>query len=364
VSTERSEFYREFSIDLAAAVVHAGSGEASQDKENVFSGTSKNFGRARSTASTPFLGGSSSSSSSSVSQPSQPKLKLDNLLRIFFAEQRREFCCEGCKKAGRTIFPVQPESKQNAGQATVLNGGNGTSSSSSSTTLSSSVSTSNARAVVTNLIRVLPKVLVVHLKRFRYDLDKFTTAVEFPAVLRLPRDLCTQDCRLPDMSAGVDIVGDQFEAIANATLSSSTAQGMTALPGHGGNLLASTAQDASTSTSTSASPLSVSVAAATYELSGVVRHLGRNARSGHYVTDLPDDSYGSGVANLPTSGAGAADSKWRRCDDSTVRQIPLSKVLAEQETAYMLFYSLKGQPTAAVAVAGGADGVSVRLKSD
>ena len=66
-----------------------------------------------------------------------------------------------------------------------------------------------------------------------------------------------------------------------------------------------------------------------YKLSAVVRHLGDNANSGHYVTDLPDNDY----------KGSAVEGKWRRCDDRMIRPITLDKVLAEQDNPYLLFYT-------------------------
>jgi len=53
---------------------------------------------------------------------------------------------------------------------------------------------------------------------------------------------------------------------------------------------------------------------------------------------LPDNKYNAAGAGADVSSG--IDAKWRRCDDSTVRGTSLAKVLAEQDTPYLLFYQL------------------------
>jgi len=279
LSTERSEFYRELSIDLEAAVVHAGE----ENKEN----SAKK----------------SSESSMPITAPNAPifnqptrQLQLSTLLKLFFADQHRHFCCDDCAKAGRSIFRGDKDSQAKNG-------------------------TSNAKAVVTNKLRVLPKTLVVHLKRFRIDFDKINTPVVFPAVLEITPDMCAAGCMRPDLSAGVRIDGDggaDWDALEEAQVRTSMASTGSSQVGRSGAL---------------------QVGPAKYNLTAVVRHQGSNARSGHYVTDLPDDKYSAAGAGARIS-ASSGDVKWRRCDDSTVRATSLTKVLAEQDTPYLLFYQL------------------------
>jgi len=282
LSTERAEFYRELSIDLEAAVVHAGE-ENIENKEN---STLTKTGLA-----------STGTNASIFNQPTR-HLQLAKLLKLFFADQNRHFCCDACAKAGRSIFDGDAGSRAKNGS-------------------------SNAKAVVTNKLRVLPTTLVVHLKRFRYDFEKINTPVVFPAVLEITSDMCVPDCVRPDLSAGVCIDGaadarwDVLEE-AQVRTSMSSAPGVDPSPaGRGG---------------------AVQVRPATYRLSAVVRHQGSNARSGHYVTDLPDNKYNAAGAGADVSSG--IDAKWRRCDDSTVRGTSLAKVLAEQDTPYLLFYQL------------------------
>ena len=68
-----------------------------------------------------------------------------------------------------------------------------------------------------------------------------------------------------------------------------------------------------------------------YALSGVVRHL-EWIVVGHYVADVPDES----TAAYKTGGP----EKWRRCDDLGVTATTLSRVLADRESPYLLFYQL------------------------
>ena len=57
-----------------------------------------------------------------------------------------------------------------------------------------------------------------------------------------------------------------------------------------------------------------------YRLCAVVRHLGYDTLSGHYIADV-----------RKTAG-------WQRCDDSIISDISEEKVLTEKENAYILFY--------------------------
>ena len=288
VSTDRPEYYRELSIDLEASTTH----------EN-----------------TP-----------------QP-LQLSALLAAFFASQHRVFCCETCLKADRSIFRHSNENSKenNANGSAQLNG------------------TSNAKCIVTNRLQVLPNTLVIHLKRFRYDGEKVTTAVKFPLKLQLPADLHADGCTRPDLSAGKDIDasggGIELDVLTAAQMRESLEcdKDQPRSVGRGGQ---------------------AQRGPALYELSAVVRHLGNNPRSGHYITDLPDNNYctqhspseltsndsdlGHVFNSLNRSPIGSEKStlsveggvQWRRCDDSTIRAIPLAQVLADQHSPYLLFYRL------------------------
>lgn len=66
----------------------------------------------------------------------------------------------------------------------------------------------------------------------------------------------------------------------------------------------------------------LTAASSVYKLTAVVRHIGSDCKSGHYVTDILHGKDGS----------------WRRCDDSLVTYISAERVLAELRDAYLLFY--------------------------
>jgi hypothetical protein len=59
-----------------------------------------------------------------------------------------------------------------------------------------------------------------------------------------------------------------------------------------------------------------------YGLMSVVRHIGSDTSSGHYITDV-------------NKGLG----HWQRCDDSCVTNLTQEQVLIDKNDAYILFYS-------------------------
>jgi len=67
-----------------------------------------------------------------------------------------------------------------------------------------------------------------------------------------------------------------------------------------------------------------------YELCAVVRHIGIGAIAGHYVSDVRADAGAKGHDHKPI---------WKRCNDSVVSFVTEDKVISEQDTPYILFYS-------------------------
>ena len=67
-----------------------------------------------------------------------------------------------------------------------------------------------------------------------------------------------------------------------------------------------------------------------YTLVSVIRHLGSDLSSGHYICDVKNKN--------SNSNTGATDNKWSRCDDSTVSVISEEKVLRETDTPYIMIY--------------------------
>jgi hypothetical protein len=128
----------------------------------------------------------------------------------------------------------------------------------------------------TTRVHVLPPCLIIHLKRFEYDgmrLRKLPKQVAYTSDLDM-REFMTEEA----LAAGA-----------------------------------------------AAAPYGYS-----YQLTGVVVHLGSTLRSGHYVACVR-----------------AANGLWYLCDDEEVRQMPLDAVLQQQ--AYMLFYTSTGVAAATAA---------------
>ena len=232
----------------------------------------------------------SSDSKSGGASTTPAKLQAHDLFKHFFRDDRRSFRCDKCGD----------EEDDNA--------------------------------IYRSSLVKMPQVLVLHLKRFHYDfknnrLDKNRAALSFPAKLELRerRDttsssssdgvvhICAADAKSSDTS--IDLQEGPKHAIEAAAVQASLASSHTQVA----NLAPGGLLDGASSEFT-------------YALSGVVRHLGVDCRSGHYVTDVPDGS----TATYKTG----APEKWKRCDDMGVTSTTLSRVLAEKESPYLLFYQL------------------------
>ena len=258
ISTKRSEFFRELSLDLESTVVHSGEDNTS-NKEN---GIAPVFSR-------------------------QKPLTLETLLNAYFAEQQRDFKCDACHAANRTIFKAEDN-----------------------------MGSSNSRALVTSKLHTLPRTFVIHLKRFDNNLLKVATPVNFPTELVIEPEICTADCTLPSVANNLDERGRWDEILHSC---------------------ASHEEEDTTNSNVKKNNRFLSREVhgrCVYKLSAVVRHMGDDAKKGHYVTDLPDNDYKS---SLDESSIEA--SKWRRCDDSMIHPIDLRKVLEEKDTPYLLFYT-------------------------
>ena len=71
-----------------------------------------------------------------------------------------------------------------------------------------------------------------------------------------------------------------------------------------------------------------------YRLSAVVRHMGNNVFTGHYICDTFTAASAASRVGKALRPGGA----WRRCDDSVVMPITEEEVLADQTSPYILFY--------------------------
>ncbi|KAK0133810.1 Ubiquitin carboxyl-terminal hydrolase 37 [Merluccius polli] len=154
---------------------------------------------------------------------------------------------------------------------------------------------SGRQATVVRHFLTLPRVLVLHLKRFHHDgakLRKVTDAVSIPPLLSL-----------------ASLVGEQGDAAGMGTLRASY-QTSDHIP----------AQFKPTAGKALDQPDQT-----TYCLSGIVSHLGESINTGHYISDIVEEQGGG----------------WLTFNDSRVEKTAEPAVLkAREQTAYILFYVL------------------------
>lgn len=187
-------------------------------------------------------------------------IPLEILLENFFAPEERSLSCSRCENAG-------------------------------------------AMACARSSLTVLPGVLVLHLKRFRYDprtssFTKMLTPVQFGRHLVLPAAAVDPECEKPDNSGSNKLRKVPTDLMSQWHVPSS------------------------------ASPMSnLATGPQRYSLSAVVRHFGATASSGHYMCDI--------------NGQGPDGSaKWTRCDDSSEFPVKEEEVFGDKTTPYILFFSL------------------------
>ena len=406
---KKEELYRVFSLDLVNTPRSAGatanarsSSSSSSSSSSVTPGTGDS--RQRPITSAFGLAGAGA--------PSSERLRLEDLLATFFADEDRELACEKCRGRG-------------------------------------------ARATATLKLTCLPNVLVVHLKRSRFRREtcsyaKVVQAVQFPAVLAMDggrlRDVVEQEAvskadEMRDAATGaylrsgaVKDAGDRIRQLAEAAAEADEAKeadcgddgdgiygvgrddggggyGDSDDEAHGGGSCASktnlnpllggsaaatasasvvvwactkcTLENAATATSCEvcnnpraahdASPPAAAAAANAvvdltvgddengeltgagkgaaqapgggwrYRLRAVVRHMGSNVFSGHYICDTftgtgAGSSGSSGGGGSGNRGGGRGAGSWQRCDDSIVSPISEEAVLKDETSPYILFY--------------------------
>ena len=188
-------------------------------------------------------------------------IPLEILLEKFFAPEERSLSCSRCENAG-------------------------------------------AMACARSSLTVLPRVLVLHLKRFRCDprtrsFTKMLTPVKFGRELVLPQTAVDPECEKPNKSGSKNLRKSPIELMNQWQVPSSDGSPL--------------------------SPSNLATGPQRYALSAVVRHFGSTAFSGHYMCDIKSDVDGG---------------KWTRCDDSSMYPVKEEEVFEDKITPYILFFSL------------------------
>jgi hypothetical protein len=263
-------------------------------------------------------GTSASSMSARWNTAGDSALHVGSLLRGFFGEETRELNCEHCANGSVTAA------------ATVLTHARSPDTVSFPLSAVKSAAADVGKAVARTSLAVAPRVLVLQLKRFRYDatrqdMVKVHTEVMFPPTLDVSEYMA--DGR--DNEKSVDAGGELKTRRAANTKPGATpcADGgvkqavweSTAnkiLQGDCDPTLLLQYLDNSSVDSTRAAS---AVPSTKYELTAVVRHLGVTERSGHYICDIRASAVDG--AAISTHRGTETEAQWRRCDDSNVYPI-------------------------------------------
>jgi hypothetical protein len=245
-------------------------------------------------------------------------LHVGSLLKGFFGEETRELNCEHC--ANGSVTAAATALTQVRSPDTV------------SFPLSAVKSTAAdvGKAVARTSLAVAPGVLVLQLKRFRYDatrqdMVKVHTEVMFPPTLDVSEYMA--DGR--DNEKSVDADGElKTRRAANTkprtTHSADGRASQAVWESTANKILQSDCDPAlllqylNNSSVDSTRPASA-VPSTKYELTAVVRHLGVTERSGHYICDIRASAVDG--AAISTHRGTETEAQWRRCDDSNVYPI-------------------------------------------
>ena len=221
---------------------------------------------------------------------------LESLLKSFFCSEIREVQCEKCN-------------------------------------------TSSGTAMTENKILCLPKYLIIHLKRFVFDysLSRFvkdSKCITFPKKLSMNSDICkfSDEFFVPSMTPYVinsDLDSTTGEEILTEFLRESesidTRRFVEPTSCADWSCQKCTSTNAQSNTQCSMCQTKKAENSVTdYHLATVIRHLGSDLSSGHYICDVRtrDDTR----------------DRWSRCDDSTVAEISEKKVFGETDSPYILIF--------------------------
>jgi hypothetical protein len=250
-------------------------------------------------------------------------LHVGSLLRGFFGEETRELNCEHCANGSVTAA------------TTALTHARSPDTVSFPLSAVKSAAADVGKAVARTSLAVAPRVLVLQLKRFRYDatrqdMVKVHTEVMFPPTLDVSEYMADGRDNEKSVDAGGELKTRKaantkpgatpsadggvkqavWESTANKILQGDCDP----------TLLLQYLNNSSVDSTRAAS----AVPSTKYELTAVVRHLGVTERSGHYICDIRASAVDG--ATPATDGAFGTEGQWRRCDDSNVYPIDQVRV--------------------------------------
>ena len=161
-------------------------------------------------------------------------------------------------------------------------------------------------ATASKSLDVVPQILVLHLKRFRYDpvtnsLQKQSTPVHIPAEL--------------DLSAYLS--SDAFSSPSKPLHCNTSSSANASSPGSAASAAPPLLLGRQTAAHTSERKCKAS-----FKLASIVRHIGSGAITGHYVA------------------CGESEGRWRRFDDASIQSVSAANAMQDSgnDTVYVLFY--------------------------